>query len=257
MECVSFGVPKLDDALRFDPTKPGGIPKGYLTLIIGNSGSGKELFAKQFSSVQDNAMKVYITTDERKDDILSTMALFHWQTNIDVQDEGEKYHDRILLKQLEIEKLRADGLSVTDLLKLDDHNDKDDREYSNFLTRLQNFMSDWEPPYRIAIDSIDYYLQNFPLADVMKAVRSIKTHAAYNKSNVLMTLSKGMHQLNVELGMQSIADIVIEMEINKVASEFETSLTVSKVKNHPHLHRILTYSVTEHGIVPEMVSRVS
>ena len=66
-----------------------------------------------------------------------------------------------------------------------------------------------------------------------------------------------VHEKRIETGLDAIADCVIELDIQKIASDFETFMTVKKVRNYPNKTAILTYSITEKGITPEMISRIT
>ena len=55
----------------------------------------------------------------------------------------------------------------------------------------------------------------------------------------------------------SIADVIVELEVGRMASEFENRMIIKKIRNHPEKAAVLIYAVTEHGITPEMITRVA
>jgi KaiC/GvpD/RAD55 family RecA-like ATPase len=251
VESVSTGIPKLDKELI------NGIPRGFTILVKGSPGSGMELFSKQFASAGTSAENVvYFTTNERKADVIDIMNQYKWRTEMKIIDIATQYFERVLVKELEISRLRRDGLSVAELLRLTDVTAGDKRDEINFLAELLYEVSNLTPPYRLIIDSLDFYLEHYQENLVLSAIRTIKASTYYNKCVALITMAGGMHSQRLESAIEGIVDCVIELEIQKIATEYETRLIVKKVRNYPNKTAIMTYSVTEKGITPEMVSRV-
>ena len=61
----SFGVPKFDNEMR------GGVPRGFTMMAFTETGSGSELFAKQFTSpAEEPENTLYIATDEGQQEII-------------------------------------------------------------------------------------------------------------------------------------------------------------------------------------------
>ena len=81
-EFISTGIEKLDNLLE------GGIPKGFTTLILGSPGSSIEILSKQLATTGD---VLYFTTEETKEEVVSTMARFGWKpANVDFVDIKDK-----------------------------------------------------------------------------------------------------------------------------------------------------------------------
>ena len=75
LEKVRSGIP------GFDVLAHGGIPKSRLTLVSGSTGTGKTLFCLQFlcaGASQFNETGVFVTFEERPDDLTKNMAGFGW-----------------------------------------------------------------------------------------------------------------------------------------------------------------------------------
>jgi hypothetical protein len=54
-----------------------------------------------------------------------------------------------------------------------------------------------------------------------------------------------------------VFDVVIQLEVGRMAAEFENRLIIKKIRNHPEKAAVMIYAVTEHGITPEMITRVA
>ena len=74
VERVETGVP------GFDKLVEGGVVEGSTNLIAGNSGTGKTIFGMQYiwNGLQKGENGVYVTLEQRPDEILSDVARFGW-----------------------------------------------------------------------------------------------------------------------------------------------------------------------------------
>jgi len=152
---VSTGLPALDKALM------NGLPVGFTMLVAGTPGSGTELFAKQFATApgQDEQV-VYFATAERDEDIKSAMEDFNWKSDMKIVNIGNMYYESVLAKKLEVSRARQEGLSTKDLSKLR-MKSKQERPEINFLTSLTYEVSKLRPPFRVVIDSLDFFLEYY------------------------------------------------------------------------------------------------
>lgn len=252
IKVTSIGIEKLDRLLL------NGIPTGSTVLVMGPSGSGTELFAKQFLSVEDENAKemVYIATDEREVDVRRAMKMYKWNVPLKILDVSTEYFNKVLIHDMESSKLRREGLNINTIKSMMKET-RTEREVTNFLTELVYSITHLPTPYRAVCDSLDFYLEHYPGDQVISSFRTIKVHTQFSESVALFTMSTGVHEPKVENSIEAIADIIIEMEIQRVGSEFETRLVIKKFRNYPNKCAILTFSISEGGITPEMVARVA
>ena len=64
-----------------DPLIGGGFKRSSINLVVGGAGSGKTIFALQFlvsGIVNDNETGIYITFEEKKNEIYENMSAFGW-----------------------------------------------------------------------------------------------------------------------------------------------------------------------------------
>jgi KaiC/GvpD/RAD55 family RecA-like ATPase len=240
MNLTSIGIQALDEHLG------GGIQNGSTILVIGSPGAGTEFFAKQFASVGREPV-TYFTSTERDEDVLSVMREHGWRTDVKIVNIGTKYYESVLAKKLEISKFRQEGIKLGDIRKL---RDKDASKEENFLTFLAYEISKLTPPFRVVINSLDFFLENYESHEVLMAMRTIKAHTQHSESLTLMTMLKGVHESRIQSSVEDLADVIFELDKEKVGQEFKKLLVVQKVRNRPAMVGMLPLSYDKAGIKP-------
>lgn len=221
----TIGIPALDRYLG------GGVPRGFTILVMGRPGAGTEFLAKQFASTGE-ATTTYFTTTERDEDIISVMKSHGWKTSVKIFNIGAKYYQTILEKRLEISKYRQEGLRYADVKK------PLGEEYAheiNYLTTLAYEISKLATPFRVVVDSLDFFLENYDAAEVLSAMRTIKAHTQHSESLSLITLLKNVHEPRIQSSIEDMADMIIELERETVQHEVKKFLIIQKVRNNPGL----------------------
>jgi KaiC/GvpD/RAD55 family RecA-like ATPase len=250
VKSVPSGIPQLDLILM------DGVPRGSTLLVEGSTGSGKELFAKQFAAAGIGSENVvYFPTDESDEDLITTMKRFNWKTNLKSVNIFTQYYEKILVRELMANRYKQEGLSAREITKF--RGSAIDREKVNFLNETVYEVSRVKPPFRVVIDSLDFFLTHYPYEEVLAAMQTIKAHVQYNKGLALFTLTSDAFDRKIQTSMEAVSDIVFEMEIMKMASTYENHLLVKKVRNYPEKAAILIYAITENGITPEQVARIA
>jgi KaiC/GvpD/RAD55 family RecA-like ATPase len=237
---TSIGVRALDEHLG------GGIQKGSTVLVMGSPGSGTEFFAKQFASVSTEPV-TYFTSTERNEDVLSVMREYGWRTDLKIVNVGSKYYESVLAKKLEISKFRQEGIKLGDIRRF---RDEDVAKEENLLTFLAYEISKLTPPFRVVINSLDFYLENYESHEVLTAMRTIKAHTQHSESVTLMTMLKGVHDSRIQSSLEDLADVIFELDKEKVGQEFKKLLVVQKVRNRPAMVGIIPLSFDKTGIKP-------
>jgi KaiC/GvpD/RAD55 family RecA-like ATPase len=240
MEYASLGVPVLDKALD------GGIPKGQTVLVTGSPGSGIELFAKQFAGAGTAGESVvYIATAERDEEVQSTMKKFGWRDDLKIINIGSRYYEAVLAKRLEVSKHRYEGLTMKDIMRQTGPIQEDDRV--NYLTSLTYEVSSLTPPFRLIVDSLDFFLEYYDHGAVLSSLRTIKARAQHSNSLALLTMLKDVYDPRTESGIEEIVDVVIEIERQREGMEFVRNLLVRKVRNHPEKTGIFPIDIGAKG----------
>lgn len=238
MGLTSIGIRALDEHLG------GGVQKGSTILVIGSPGSGTEFFAKQFASVGHEPV-TYFTSTERDEDVLGVMREHGWRTDVKIVNIGTRYYESVLAKKLEISRFRQEGVKLSDIRKF---RDKDSSREENFLTFLAYEISKLAPPFRVVINSLDFFLENYESLEVLMAMRTIKAHTQHSESLTLMTMLKGVHDSRIQSSLEDLADVIIELDKEKVGQEFKKLLVVQKVRNRPGMVGILPLTYDRAGM---------
>ncbi len=233
---VTSGIRHLDAALG------GGFADGTLCAIVGDTGSGLGVLAKQFASVGDEKSYYFSTIDSR-DEVLSTITRFGWRTDLEIVDIGDKYYDSVLLKRLEVTRYRQEGIKVMDVFESAPEGERP----FNFLTFLTHEIFKIKPPFRITIDSLDFFLDNYGVEDVLGALRTLKAYNKRSRGTLLVTMTKNVFDTRTQNSIYALCDTMLELDRERVGKKFENSLIVSKVKSFPERTKILQYSITADG----------
>ena len=238
MNFTSIGIPALDEQLG------GGIQKGSTVLVMGTPGSGTEFFAKQFASAGHETV-TYFTSTERDEDVLGVMREYGWRTDLKIVNVGTKYYESVLAKKLEVSRFRQEGISLGDIRRF---RDEDSAKEENFLTYLSYEISKLAPPFRVVINSLDFFLENYESPEVLMAMRTIKAHTQHSESVTLMTMLKGVHDSRIQSSIEDLADVILELEHDKQGSEFKKFIIVQKVRNRPVMVGIIPTTFDKTGI---------
>jgi KaiC/GvpD/RAD55 family RecA-like ATPase len=251
-DIVSIGIERLDEALIDGK----GITMGSSVLIQGSSGSGKELLAKQFASAGIGSENVvYFSTDETSDELIETFEQYRWPTDLRIVNVGTQYFEKVLSRELQASRFKQEGLSVAELRNIGSYGSTVDQ--INFVADMTYEISKLRAPFRVVIDSLDFFLQYYDPIEVLSAMRTIKEYAQANGGTVMYTITDGAHETRLQSQMEAISDVVIQLEVGRMAAEFENRLIIKKIRNHPEKAAVMIYAVTEHGITPEMITRVA
>ena len=249
-EFISTGIEKFDRLLE------GGTPRGYTILILGSPGSSIEILSKQLATT---GKVLYFTTEETKDEILDTMNRFGWKnTDIEIIDIASDYSKKIIsgeLKRVSIYEQRS-KLKLKELIELGSSGISElPKSQEDFLAILSNKIktSTFE---KIIINSLDFFLSQYPQDDVIKTIQAAKICNFQNKGVLIVIMTKGIHGDIFEKKMEGLADCVLELEVLKKGSTFERFLAVKKMKNYAKKIGIARYMIDSDGFVLEMIERI-
>ena len=238
----TIGISALDKYLG------GGVPKGFTILVVGRPGAGTEYLAKQFAS-QGSVQTTYFTTTERDEDIVTAMKQHGWKPNIKIFNIGVKYYETTLERRLEISRYRQEGLKYEEIKASKGSKDGFD---VNYLTSLAYEISKLPTPFRVVVDSLDFFLENYDTVEVLSAMRTIKAHTQHSESITLITLLKNVLDARAQSSIEDMADMIIELDRETIQHEIKKFLIIQKVRNNPGLVGNLPCKFGSSGIELEL-----
>ena len=236
----------------------GGIPRGFTLIAFTDTGSGSELFAKQFTSpAEESENTLYISTNEGQAEIVRIFQKYSWPMDINVRTIGEEYNSTVLERELLASRYRLEGFQLADIQRLAQTRFVDDTN-QDFLTEVTNEIMALGPYFRAVVDSLDFFLQREDPARVVAMVRMLQAHAQLHRGLLLISVSTNGLDPVIKQELSSIADMVLSFKVRTIGTDFETSMIVSKFRNAPENLKILVFRVTpEEGITPETVERIA
>lgn len=234
---LTSGIKELDSALG------GGFIEGTLCAVVGPPGSGCGVFAGQFASV-GGEKSYYFSTNDGSEEIFRLSKRFGWRSDISVIDIGNKYYDTVLLKKLEVTRYRHEGLKVKDVYEKEDGNFRP----FNFLTFLTHEIFKIKPPFRIVVDSLDFFIDNYGVEEVLSALRTLRAYTKRSEGLLCVTLTKGVFDSRVQNSINALVDTLLELERDRIGKRFENNLIIGKVKNYPERSRIMQYFIGDGGL---------
>ncbi|MBI2184619.1 MAG: AAA family ATPase [Thaumarchaeota archaeon] len=213
MERIKSGVPGLDGLME------GGVPKGSITILAGNTGSGKTIFGTQFihnGAVQYNEKGVYATLEEDAATFKENMRRFGF--NLDQLEKSGK------IMILDHEMLRSGGLDVN----------------LRFITEKMRDLK----ATRLVIDSLTAFLA---ACEEKLAYRSalylMHDQLKGNEYTTLMTVSVPSGSQTLGMGIEEfMADGVIQLENVVQELEIRTRFVIRKMRGTGHsrkFHRVM------------------
>jgi KaiC/GvpD/RAD55 family RecA-like ATPase len=244
-ELPILGIPDFDERIgRF-------LPSGWLGLLVGDSGAGMQLLAKQFAHVGLGSSAVYYyTTYERPEDLRRTFGDYGWNPDgLTITNLTEEYYARVLDRQLEVSRARERGLRYEELAATT--TGAVSAPVGKPTARLLADLSSLDSRFRLVLDSLDFILEVVPESEVLAVARQIRRRTQSLGGQALLVLQADVHERRTTGLLEDLADILLELHSAERGGEFEQMLTVRKVRNHPELTRRLTLKPSPNGFVIE------
>jgi len=224
--------------LNFDDKIEGGFVGGSVNLVIGKTGTGKTTFCFSFmyKGAINNEAGVYLTTEERIEDIKKDMeSMFKWN----------------------IENLEARGLitflSIKPMVPSVDieHTSRLAKSYVSELLRKITEALEKTKAKRLVIDSVsiiqlfinDQYLSRIILTSLMDKLREMGITTVI--SGTLTETKEGI--IGAEL-IESTVDSVVKLDFVPIAEDFKRTLTVKKMRRTNHSTLIYPFEITPQGM---------
>ena len=238
-----LGIPELDAELS--PL----LPPGWLALLEGRPGSGIPLAAKQFAHAGVGRSPVfYYSTYERSEDVARAFSHFGWSTaGLSVVNLSSEYYDRVLRRDLEVSRTRERGLTLKDVTG--PPTAPVQKRTFNLENRLLADLVAIDGPFRLVLDSLDFFLEVLEPTEVTRVARQIGQLAQEFGGQAMLIIQSEIHE-GVSRGLlYNLADLVVELHAEPRADAYEHILEIRKVRNHPEKTRRIAVQVAPSGLV--------
>ncbi len=236
-----FAIPEIDTPLWT------ALPPGWLALLNGHSGSGAPVLAKQFAHAGVGHVPVlFYTTYERTADVTNAFADFGWDpASITVVNLADEYYERVLVRGLDVARAREVGLSLSDLTAPQ----PSDRRLGSFslTNRMLSDLATIDSPFRLVVDSIDFFFEVLEPHDVTTVARQIRHRCQTVGGQALLTAHSIAHDRSLFGLLQDLADVVFELKAEPRIDRYEHTLYLEKVANRPNLTHIWRAVMNEDG----------
>ena len=240
-----LGIPEFDERIaRF-------LPSGWLAILLGDSGGGMPLLAKQFANAGQSSSPVYYyTTYERPEDVRQAYADYGWPSDgLTISNLSEQYYTEVLDRELEVSRIRERGLKYKDIAGLVPG--AVPTRVTRPTVRIQTDLSAIESPFRLVLDSLDFVLEVVPEAEVLTLVRQLRRRCQALGGQALLVLSADVHDRRLIGLLEDLADLLLDLRAEQSGATYRPVLTVRKVRNHPEETRRIPLRATPGGLTAE------
>lgn len=236
-----FGPPEFDEALAK------ALPTGFLALLAGGTATGAPTLARQFARAAVGSVPVrYYTTYDRTDDLERAFRDVGADPGeLTIVNLAEEYYERVLVRGLDVARARERGLSLEELsgevrgipapgpFRLAD--------------RMLADLAGIDAPFRLVIDSIDFFFEVLGPKDVLKVVREVRHCCRSVGGQALLAIHGPRNESGQGGPLIDLADLVLEVRAEARGNRFDQTLLVEKVGYRPDLARIVPLRLGDSG----------
>jgi len=179
MKFTSIGIPALDEHLG------GGIQKGSTVLVIGTPGSGRVL--REAVRVRRPGDCHLLHLDREGRGCPQRHARVRLEDRLEDRERGHPLLREGAREEAGHQQVPAGGVT----LGTSGSSRRGHDEGGELPHVLAYEISKLDPPFRVVINSLDFFLENYESSEVLMAMRTIKAHTQHSESVTLMTMLKG------------------------------------------------------------------
>lgn len=228
------------EILALDRLLGGGFPRGSVLALMGEPGSGFDLFAQQvmFYKAQNTGQKVaYFTVDRPAEDVKNEMAIYGW--NIE-ELRGKNlwmFVDAYTARQ-EIRRGMTGRRVIAEIL-------------ANKLPKVIE-----EGRYTV-VDTFSYFLLFYELKDIIEIIEMTIFYARKHGGLHFLLMIPGLHEHKTITTVAHFADGLLEFKLNPNEEEAAGNIRIRKLRKVHHVLRSIPYRITDEGIAIETTMRVA
>ncbi len=244
-ELIQIGIPSFDERLR------PGIPNNSLILLIGDPGSGFDIFLHQLLYLRNlryHSRTLYVSLDRPTSEIQWELSAYRWDSRtwdfIDLSPTSKKisgYGGTIAW-----ESNAANFLSHNLMRKLTQIKEKEEKNGS-------------KAPIDSAVNSLTSLLLNSDLQTVLGFINEYGANIRDTRGIHIISLVRGVHGTQVEQILSHYADVVFEFVMVREggSQEYTRYMGLRKVRgvSIPPT-RMFKVKITNTGLMPETIEQL-
>jgi KaiC/GvpD/RAD55 family RecA-like ATPase len=215
----------------------GGFPDGSVILVSGLPGSGFDIFAQQIlytASAAGNCNTLYIAADRPPLEVESEMAERGWR----IDTLGEKrweFLDAYTVKQNVLK-----GIASA-------------KGFSDLFRGLPSLIKEgrWT-----AVDTLSSFIEALRFEEVLDVLGELVEKARDSGGLHLLLVVEGLHDEKTMIKLTHTVDGLLDLTLESRYAEPVGLITVKKLRRMNHVKRVISYRITENGLVIETVTRI-
>ena len=237
---LNTGVP------GFDVSIGGGVPDGSLILLLGEPGSGFDIFGLQMLHEQAKAGKkiFYVSVDKPPSEVELEMMTFGWDISTYKSIGSWTYVDAYSAKYASLEDHSSPVISW-------------DKGLLNLLrTKFINLVAKSTQSFTL-IDTLSHLLLDYDDDQVRDLVEHLTNNVVRKVGGVHMLLMvKGMHDPKIETLFSHLADGVIDFYLRERSDQLQRTFRVRKMRKAIYDTRLYPINIEEEGLQIETARRL-
>jgi KaiC/GvpD/RAD55 family RecA-like ATPase len=221
-----------------------GIPDGSLILLLGEPGSGHEIFALQmlYNQAKKGKKIFYVSVDKPPSEVELEMMTFGW--NIDT------YKSLGSWTYIDAYGAKYSGDSSSPVISWD-------KGLLNLLrTKFVNSVAKSAQPFTV-IDSISHLLLDYDVDQVRELIENFSSSVIRKVGGVhILLMVKGMHDEKTEVLFSHIADGVIDFYLRERSDQLQRTFRVRKMRKAIYDTRLYPVNLGADGLQIETAQRI-
>jgi len=236
-----FGLPEFDEPIAQS------LPTGFLATLTGGTSTGAPILARQFARAAVGSVPVrYYTTYDRTDDLeLAFQDIGTDPQGLTIVNLADEYYERVLVRGLDVARVRERGFTLEDLIS-DARPNRAPGPY-RLADRMLSDLAGIDAPFRLVIDSIDFFFEVLGAKDVMKVAREVRHCCRTVGGQALIAVHAPRSEAAAGGLLSDLADLALEVRAEPKTDRFAHSLLVEKVGHRPDLARAVPLRLGEAG----------
>ena len=230
----------------FDVSIGGGVPDGSLILLLGEPGSGFDIFALQMLYEQARLGKkvFYVSVDKPPSEVELEMMTFGWNIETFKSIGSWSYIDAYSAKYASPDESSSPVISW-------------DKGLLNLLrTKFVNLVGKSTQSFTI-IDTLSHLLLDYEDDQVRDLVENFTNNVVRKVGGVhMMLMIKGMHDPKIETLFSHLADGVIDFYLRERSDQLQRTFRVRKMRKAIYDTRLYPVNLEEDGLQIETARRL-